>query len=136
MLVPDSNDMQSSNPTQKGTNGECKTVMRATRSHYRELLRGPMENKRKISYVLVDYCCSTFNSTFQQKSPRAETTNFHELTLLMPFERITLKLETMFQSKLMLRVLHNVNTSRDIDLSLDVIRQKGTFLPNKSRVNG
>lgn len=135
MLVPDSNDMQSSKPTQKGTNGECKTVMRATRSHYRELLRGPTENKRKISYVLVDYCCSTF-ITFQQKSPRAETTHFHELTLLMPFERITLKLETMFQHKLMLRVLHDVNTSRDIDVSFDVIRQKGTFLPNKSKVNG
>lgn len=92
MLVRNSDDMQSSNPTQKRTNGECKTVTRTTRSHYREFLRGPTENMRKISDGLAaDKCCSTFTTTFQQKSLQAEMTNFRELALLMSSEVITLK---------------------------------------------
>lgn len=44
---------QCSNPTQKWTNGRFKTLTEMTRSHYRELLKGPMEKKRKISHVLA-----------------------------------------------------------------------------------
>lgn len=40
----------------------------------------------------------------------------------------------MLQNKLMIRALKFVNTSRDLDMSFDVMIPKGTFLQSKSSV--
>jgi len=85
---------QCSNPTQKWINGGFKSLMATARSHYRELLKGPMEKMRKISHVLatdqchesIQHSTQPFNRDFYKVKQ-----HFHELTLLMSFEVITLK---------------------------------------------